>query len=156
MKNKTVVFLATAAGTGNIPLAGGTLGSIEGALISLILNSHLLAKAFVFAVFLILGTYIATQAEHISGIKDERKIVIDEAAGAIVATFFLPIGLWPWVVTLISYRFFDWLKPFPIRRIERLTGGFGVVGDDLCAGLYSLAFTWIIYLMGYLKAGLTG
>lgn len=147
MRSKATNFLATAAGAGNIPLLGGTLGSIEGALISMIFGSHLLAKGFVFVIFLILSIYIATRAEHISGIKDERKIVIDEVAGAIGATFFLPMGLWPWVVTLISYRFFDWLKPFPIRRIERLKGGFGVVGDDLCAGLYSLAFTWIIYLV---------
>lgn len=147
MRSKATNFLATAAGTGNIPLLGGTLGSIEGALISMIFGSHLLAKGFVFVIFLILSTYIATRAEHISGIKDERKIVIDEVAGAIGATFFLPMGLWPWVVTLISYRFFDWLKPFPIRRIERLREGFGVVGDDLCAGLYSLAFTWIVYLV---------
>lgn len=145
MNRKVVMFLSTGGFAGHIPLLAGTLGSVEGVLISLILNFHLWLKAMVFIILLISGIYLAGITEKTSGIKDERKIVIDEVIGAMAATFFLPPGIWPWIVSLVIYRLFDWTKPFPIRRIEKWPGGFGVVGDDVLAGLYSLGLVWGIY-----------
>ncbi len=140
------LFLATAGFTGHIPLLAGTLASLEGVLLSLIVNSNPWLKAMVLIVALISGTYLAGRVEKISGIKDNHSIVIDEVIGAIVATFFLPPRIWLWIFAFIAFRAFDWLKPFPIRRIEKLRGGIGIVADDVLAGLYSLGLIWgIIY-----------
>lgn len=145
MRRRTVVLLSSVGPTGRIPLLAGTLGSVEGVLISLIFNAHLWVKGLIFIAVLTLGIYVSGLAEKISGSKDDRSVVIDEVIGAIAATFFLPQGIWPWVVALVIFRLIDWTKPFPIRRIEKWYGGVGVVGDDVVAGLYSLGITWIIY-----------
>lgn len=145
MNKKIIIFLSSVGFTGHVPFLGGTLGSVEGILISLIFNSNLWLKGLIFIIFFISGVYIAGRVEKISGVKDSRSIVVDEVIGGIAATFFLPAGLWPWIFSLAVFRIFDWSKPFPIRRIEKLANGFGVVCDDVLAGLYSLGLTWIIY-----------
>jgi len=145
VNKKVVILLGTVGFAGHIPLLAGTLGAIEGALISLIFNSHLWLKGLVFIILFVSGIYLAGRTEKLSGIKDDHSVVIDELIGAMVATFFLPPRLWPWIVSLIAFRIIDWTKPFPIARIEKLPGGIGVVGDDVVAGLYSLGLTWIIY-----------
>lgn len=145
MNKKIIIFLASAGFAGHIPLLAGTLGSMEGVLISLIFNSHLWLKCLAFIILFISGVYLAGLTEKISGIKDDHSVVIDEVIGAVAATFFLPPGLWPWIFSLVAFRILDWTKPFPLRRIEKLPGGVGVVGDDVVAGLYSLGLTWVIY-----------
>ena len=147
MNKKFIVFLATFGYAGQIPLLGGTIGSLAGLLISLIFNNNQALKGLVLLFFIMVGTYVTTVAEKISGKKDDRRMVIDEVSGALVSTFFLPEELWLWMVALVSFRFFDWSKPFPIRRLEKLAGGMGVMADDLVAGLYGLGLTWGIYLL---------
>ena len=147
MNKKVISFLATFGYAGHIPLLGGTIGSLAGLLLSLIFNNNQALKGLVLVFFIMVGTYVTTLAERVSGKKDDRTMVIDEVTGALVSTFFLPQELWLWLVALVSFRFFDWSKPFPIRRLEKLAGGRGVMADDLVAGLYSLGLTWGIYLL---------
>lgn len=146
MYKKVISFLATFGYAGHIPLLGGTIASLAGLLISLIFNNNQALKGLVLIFFIMVGTYVTTLVERISGKKDDRRMVIDEVSGALVCTFFLPQELWLWLVALLSFRFFDWSKPFPLRRLEKLAGGVGVMADDLMAGLYSLGLTWGIYL----------
>jgi len=69
---------------------------------------------------------------------DPPEVVIDEAAGFVLAVFLLPPS-WVYISAgFVLFRIFDILKPFPLRRVERLKGGLGIVLDDLLAGIYTV------------------
>jgi phosphatidylglycerophosphatase A len=84
----------------------------------------------------ILGVWSATMVEPHWG-KDSSKVVIDEAAGMLVSLLFIPATLVYLLVALALFRFFDILKPLFIRRMEAFPGGWGVMADDVLAGIYS-------------------
>ena len=86
----------------------------------------------------IVGTWAAHRAERAIGAKDPGVIVIDEVAGMTltVAPFVLTPAVL--VVGFVLFRIFDVTKPFPARVSQRITGGIGVMVDDLIAGLYAL------------------
>lgn len=83
-----------------------------------------------------IGVISASEVEHIWG-KDDQKVVIDEVAGMCMSMVFLPVNLITLSVGLIFFRFFDIVKPLYIRKAEKLKGGWGVMTDDLLAGLYA-------------------
>jgi len=78
---------------------------------------------------------------------DPREIVIDEVAGFLLTMLFLPCSWLTISLGFIFFRFFDILKPYPIKQLEKLRGGFGVVLDDLAAGLYANIIVRIILLI---------
>ena len=82
------------------------------------------------------GIWSATVVEHQWG-KDSYRVVIDEIAGMCLSLLFIPIHLKSLLAGLLLFRLFDILKPFGIRRLEKLSGGWGVMLDDLLAGLYT-------------------
>ncbi|NTV81952.1 MAG: phosphatidylglycerophosphatase A, partial [Candidatus Aminicenantes bacterium] len=83
-------------------------------------------------------------AEH--GRPDPGRIVIDEVVGQLLALAFLP-GAWvPVAVAFALFRFFDIIKPWPIRRLERLPGGWGIMADDVGAGLAAAVLGRLILL----------
>ena len=89
-------------------------------------------------VTLILGIPAATIVARESGRKDPQFVVIDEVAGQWIALLFCPADWRYGLICLILFRIFDITKPFPIRRIENLPAGWGIVLDDVAAGLYAL------------------
>lgn len=76
--------------------------------------------------------------------KDPKRIVIDEYASFLLPLFFTTKKIIPLSVAFFSFRFFDILKPFPLRRLEKLPGGWGVMSDDIGAGLYTLIIVLIL------------
>lgn len=139
MHRKLILFLATGGGVGWIPGPQGTYGSVIGLLLYTLLFSLKPLPILVFVLFFSLfSIWIADQAEHYIGEKDSGKIVIDEIAGLFVTLLFLP-HTWGWMLAgFLTFRFFDIAKPFPIRQVEqRLKGGWGVVCDDLAAGVFA-------------------
>ena len=85
------------------------------------------------------GIPAATRAAREAGREDPGFVVIDEVAGQWVALMFMP-PLWPnALLAVILFRFFDILKPWPIRRFEALPEGTGIMADDLVAGAFALA-----------------
>ncbi len=102
------------------------------------------------AAVILVGTWAAHRAERLLGGKDPGAIVIDEVAGMTLTV--APFALTPAVllVGFVLFRIFDVTKPFPARASQHLTGGIGVMVDDLIAGLYALivivigraAFAW--------------
>jgi len=86
----------------------------------------------------IIGIPAATLVVRASGIKDPQFVVIDEVAGQLVTLIAVPLGWKSFLVGLILFRVFDILKPPPVRQLERLPEGTGIVVDDLGAGLYAL------------------
>jgi len=94
-------------------------------------------------VFLVVVTLVGTWAAHraervLGGAKDPGVIVIDEVAGMLLSVVLLPRSIPVLVTAFLLFRLFDIWKPFPARESQALTGGVGVMVDDLIAGLYTL------------------
>jgi phosphatidylglycerophosphatase A len=68
---------------------------------------------------------------------DPAEVVIDEVAGILITFFLLPLSWLQLCFGFVLFRLFDILKPYPVRRLEKLKGGFGIVADDLMAGVYA-------------------
>jgi len=98
-----------------------------------------LALTLGIALSLILGIPAATIVARESGRKDPQCVVIDEVAGQWITLLGSPFDLRHALIALVLFRLFDMTKPFPIRRIEHLPEGWGIVLDDVAAGLYALA-----------------
>jgi phosphatidylglycerophosphatase A len=90
------------------------------------------------ALTLILGVPAATIVARESGRKDPQFVVIDEVAGQWIALLFSPFDWRHAVIALVLFRLFDISKPFPVRQLESLPEGWGIVFDDVAAGLYAL------------------
>jgi len=136
---RLAILLATWWGVGYAPVAPGTAGTI--AAIPLFLLLSLLPLYVYLPCVLGIGLvacWAAGEAEHIFKEQDSRVIVIDEAVGFLVTMTALPPA-WPYLlVGFCLFRCFDILKPPPIRLIERkVKGGYGVVLDDVLAGIYA-------------------
>lgn len=95
---------------------------------------------------LVLGIPAATIAERESGRHDPGFVVIDEVAGQWIALLFCPVDWRHALIALVLFRLFDIVKPFPVRRIERLPAGWGIVFDDVAAGLYALGIASLLRL----------
>jgi phosphatidylglycerophosphatase A len=87
---------------------------------------------------IVLGVPAAAIAARESGRKDPQFVVIDEVAGQWIALLFSPFDLRHALIALVLFRLFDITKPFPVRQLENLPAGWGIVFDDVAAGLYAL------------------
>ncbi len=98
-------------------------------------------------IIIIVGIFSGNQLERIWG-KDSYKIVIDEVAGMCITLLFIPVN-WQYGLTgWILFRFFDIVKPLYIRKMELLPGGWGVMMDDILAGLYAnILLSLVIWVM---------
>lgn len=130
--------MATGFGSGFAPLAPGTAGTLIGIPLYWVLAVMPWPLWLItLLAFTALAWYLSDQAERLFGQKDAQCIVIDEIAG-LQWTLFLIAPTVPHVVLgFVLFRFFDIAKPFPARLFQdRLPGGYGVVGDDLAAGIW--------------------
>ena len=103
------------------------------------------------AVAVLIGIPAATQVARGSGIKDPQFVVIDEVAGQLVALIAVPLAWKSFLAGFILFRAFDILKPPPVRQLEALPEGTGIVLDDVAAGLYALAVIHLFLHFGLLK-----
>ena len=101
-------------------------------------HTLLLALLAGIALTLILGIPASTIVARQSGRKDPQFVVIDEVAGQWITLLFSPADWQHALIALVLFRLFDITKPFPVRRLERLPEGWGIVFDDVAAGLYAL------------------
>ena len=144
--------VATFFGAGYLKPGPGTWGSVAAALLwiaaawwfHLSHNGLLLALGVGILVALVLGIPAATIAERESGGHDPGFVVIDEVIGQWVALLFCPADWAHGLIALILFRLFDITKPFPVRRLEQLPGGWGIVFDDVGAGLYALVIASLL------------
>ncbi len=142
---KTVIlFIAQGAYSGRSPFAPGSAGTVVGVLLYLLMKElgaawYLTAAGAV----IVIGIWTAGRAEVLLGKKDAQSIVIDEIAGYLVAMFLVPPG-WGFIVAgFLLFRFFDIAKPWPLKRLQGLHGGAGVMLDDIGAGIYANIFLQI-------------
>ena len=129
--------LATLFGLGYLPYAPGTFGTIGAAGVYALLLRHLDWTQFaVFcAAFTVAAVFVCGMEARAAGEKDPQTIVMDEAAGFWTAMLFSSGGAVEIAAGFVLFRLFDIVKPFPSRRIENLPGGWGIVLDDVYAGI---------------------
>ena len=136
-KQKSVMFFATGCFIGNISFAPGTFGSILGLALCFLLSKIEFAVAVVLTIlFVLFAVWMAHEAEIILKAKDPGCIVIDEIAGMLVTLIGLPFNMISVFSGFLIFRILDIWKPYPIRFLERrLSGGVGIVMDDIAAGV---------------------
>ncbi|MFO7958438.1 MAG: phosphatidylglycerophosphatase A [Candidatus Brocadiia bacterium] len=148
---RRVKLIGSALGLGYLPVAPGTWASAAAAgvywLVRLGFGNVASAVAAVLCLLtLALGVGAGTRAEKVYGKEDPGHFVLDELAGQ-----WLTYALFWWgspaltVVTgFLTFRLLDVLKPFPVRRLEKLPGGWGVMTDDLGAAVYAAVLSWLV------------
>jgi len=122
---------------GHSPFMPGTLGSLAGLLIYFVVKDKFLIYAFSLLFLFLLGVIFSSEAERIYKRKDAQMIVIDEACGMMLSMFLVPYNLWIMILGFVLFRIFDILKPPPARSIEKFSGAFGVMFDDIIAAIYT-------------------
>jgi len=144
-----ILLLATGFGVGYAPVAPGTMGTLLAIPIYLFLSRipfplyELTLVAFFF-----LSSWISEIIEKQFGKQDDQRIVIDEIMGFLVTMLWVPKTILFVILGFFLFRFFDILKPFPIRHLERKCGGgYGVVLDDVLAGIYGNVVLHLIHLI---------
>jgi phosphatidylglycerophosphatase A len=145
--NRFILILATGFGVGYSPIAPGTLGTLVAILIYYFLSeiSPPLYEITLIG-FFFLSVWVSENAERFFRKKDDQRIVIDEIIGFLTTMLWVPKTIRFVIIGFFLFRFFDILKPFPIRRLEKgFKGGFGVVLDDVVAGVYANIVLRLIY-----------
>jgi phosphatidylglycerophosphatase A len=133
-------ILATGAGIGYVPKGSGTMAALATCGLWYIVFHHqgsggLLASTCIILIF-VLGVWSASKVEKLWG-KDNSRVVIDEIGGMCVSLFMVPVQIPYMLIGFIMFRFFDIAKPLFIGKAEKLPGGWGVMADDLLAGICS-------------------
>lgn len=131
-------ILSSFFGIGYIKKGGGTVAAIATAIIWFVAVAEpdSMVVTGVTLLVTVYGVWAGNEVERNWG-KDSSKVVLDEVAGMLVALLFIPVSVVNVLIALVLFRFFDILKPLMIRRLEKLPGGWGVMGDDVLAGIYS-------------------
>lgn len=138
MNQKAIKFLACGFGFGLVPVAPGTFGTLAGIPICLLFLPLAWFWRLLFILILTaLSVYIAGRAEEIYQKKDDQRIVIDEIVGFQVTMLPVAITTLNICAAFVLFRIFDILKPFPLNKLQDLPGGWGVVMDDVGAGIYA-------------------
>jgi phosphatidylglycerophosphatase A len=140
-------IIATVFFIGYCPFAPGTVASAFAMALLWIFKPHDTIMLSMLLSSFILGTISSEKVAKHLGIKDPSCIVIDEFAGYLTAVMFLPLNLNVLIAGFVLFRFFDIIKPPPIRQAERIDGGFGIMIDDFLAGLLSNLLIRIFLLL---------
>ncbi len=135
--NFLIRFLATGFFVGYLPFAPGTAATLVAGGIYLLLPKNLSLHLIIIFFSFFPGVFLAGKTEKLSGIKDDQRIVIDEIVGFFVAMLFLPATPKFILLAFLLFRFFDILKFSIIRKVQSLPGGWGIMLDDLFAGLFA-------------------
>lgn len=132
-------FLALGFGSGLAPKAPGTFGTLAALpLYFLMMNLSLPVFVAITLIITIVGFWICDIAAKDMQVHDHGAIVWDEVAGMLITMIAAPVGLLPLVVGFVLFRFFDIIKPWPIKLLDRhVKGGFGIMIDDVLAGVFA-------------------
>ena len=145
------MLIATGFYSGYLPKAPGTWGSLVGVLLVFLLNAlSLQIYLSVVAGLFIVGSFVAGEAEKILDNRDPGVVVIDEIVGMLITMIAVPVAPLTMVLGFILFRVFDIAKPFPVNFFDQhFHGGFGIMLDDVVAGIYSLIIMQLILLLAF-------
>ena len=148
--NQMTMFLATGFYSGKSPIAPGTVGTL--AAIPFVLAFSIIPSsfhAFYCVGFILAAIAIADRAEAMIGEKYPGCIVIDEIAGFVISFSLVPVSIYSLIAGFPLFRFFDIVKPGPVRYFERnFSAGAGIVLDDIMAGVLTAVVLKLIDLLG--------
>ena len=139
---------------GYCPIAPGTAGSAAALLLFAAIRSAgtPVLEAAAIIVVTAVGIWSAGVTERQLGAEDPGVVVIDEVAGMLITLAFVPVGWGSVAIGFVLFRLFDIIKPFPCSRAERLRGGWGIMADDVVAGLYgNLVLRAVLWLAPALR-----
>lgn len=145
--------IATWFGCGYAPAGPGTAGSLAAVVIAFALHYWLHIDPYWFAILAVLllapGIWAADVYARTVGKKDPGEVVVDEVIGQwITLAGAMTLNWKSWLAAFLLFRLFDIWKPPPVRQLEALPGGTGIVADDVMAGLYGAV---VIFVAGLLK-----
>ena len=149
-KNRNVpIFLATIGGLGRIPWAPGTWGSLVGLLLGMFVVRILQWAVHPVAIIasFVGCALICTMAERALHRHDPSEVILDEVWGMWVIVVVLPwitVSFLKLLIAFLLFRLFDVAKPAPLRHLERLPAGLGIMADDLGAAVYSIIMLWLV------------
>lgn len=136
--NVILEYIATLGFIGYLPFAPGTFGSLAAFTVFVLLKPTVFIHIIILLFIIPIGIISSHHAEKLLNDKDSRHIVIDEFCGYLISVLFIPYSTGFAITAFFLFRFFDILKPFPIRKIESvLSGGKGIMADDIAAALYT-------------------
>lgn len=143
-------WIASIFGIGYIRKGGGTVAAAFAVFVWwLLFRNHgafYAAQLVLTLLVTLLGVWAGNVVEKDWG-KDSYRVVIDEVAGMFISVLFIPLQ-WQWLLTgFVLFRFFDIAKPLYIRRMEAFKGGWGVMLDDVLAGIYANIILQIIVIL---------
>ena len=140
MNTKLANYFSTVIKIGYLPLAPGTWGSLAALAFWYLILPTISSITFIVTIVIIfvLGIYTSSITERVLGEIDPSIIVIDEWVGQWIALLFLPKSFVWGIVAFALFRLFDIWKPYPIHRLDNIKGGFGIMIDDVLAGIYAL------------------
>ena len=145
---RPVCFIGFGFGTGLAPKAPGTFGTLPALFIAGLLLGCGLGKfglAVLSVILFFIGIWICDVTERSIGVHDYGGIVWDEIAAMMLVLACVPQGLGWWLAAFAAFRFFDAVKPPPIKWFDqRVSGGLGVMLDDLIAAVFSIAVVWLL------------
>jgi len=150
-------LVATFFGIGRLRPGPGTWGSAASVLLWYGLAHALPPAASIPAVIalaiavILVGIPAATQVARASNTKDPQFVVIDEVAGQLIALIAVPLAWKTFLAGFILFRAFDIVKPPPVRQLEKLPDGAGIVLDDVAAGIYALVIMQLLLRSSFLK-----
>ncbi|MFA5389089.1 MAG: phosphatidylglycerophosphatase A [Candidatus Omnitrophota bacterium] len=150
MKERLCKMIASVFYIGYLPVAPGTLGSMAGLILYYFIYRNTMLMTAITAAVIILGFMTAGKVEKMFEEKDPGEIVIDELGGMLITMYRIPFSMGYVVTGFLLFRFFDIVKPRPIKNLERLKGSVGIMSDDLVAGAYANIALQIVYILSIL------
>ena len=137
-----VHFLALGFGSGLAPKMPGTFGTLAALPLVVLLSHYASFSVFLVVTILvsIVGIWICGKTAEDMGVHDDSSIVWDEVAGMLITMIAVPLSWQTLLAGFVLFRFFDILKPWPISYLDKhVHGGFGIMIDDVLAGIFALA-----------------
>lgn len=130
---------------GRSPFIPGTVGTLGGLLLYYPLRNNIVIHAITMVIVFIVGTWSARQMCVKLSNNDPQEVVIDEVVGMLITLFLIPCSFTTVIIGFFLFRIFDIIKPSPIRNLEKIKNGYGVMLDDVLAGVFANIVLQIIY-----------
>ncbi len=138
-------IIATGLFAGKSKFAPGTVGTLVGIPLAILSSVHWLVFWLTVLVLTVAGTVATQRVIDTTGEPDPEEVVIDEIVGYLLAFLFVPVNTKTVIVGFFLFRALDILKPFPIKFFEALPGAYGVMADDIVAGIMTAVILWLIF-----------